>query len=113
MSELAVIARPLRAATTLRRAAAPLPPEPASRPTPGSAPSWAELDASTRALRAVYDIRSTGPSETQLTFDRLALVIAGFEHMRSLFEASQAASGPGEAPKAVQQPLAPRLDIRA
>ena len=45
-----------------------------------------QANASTRAQEARYDNRVTGPTENVRSFDRMALVIEGFEHLREIFE---------------------------
>lgn len=41
--------------------------------------------AAALAARAVYDPRETGPTHTVTSFDRMELVIEGFEHLREIF----------------------------
>ncbi len=40
------------------------------------------------AARAIYDPRMTGATETVTSFDRMARVIEGFEHLREIFAAN-------------------------
>ena len=48
----------------------------------------AAMDASMLAARAAYDCRKTG--DTGPEFDRMAMIEAGFDHIKSLFQAMQA-----------------------
>lgn len=79
------------------------------------------LAAAAFAARALYDCRATGPSDAVAGFDRMALVIEGFEHLREVLDGvTQAAEedfGPANGAQAgdvVQQALTAygSLDIR-
>lgn len=45
-----------------------------------------QANATAQAQDARYDNRVTGPTENVRSFDRMALVIEGFEHLREIFE---------------------------
>lgn len=55
-----------------------------------------EANATTRGQAAQYDNRVTGATETVRSFDRIAMVEQGFEHMRKLFELANAPANGGE-----------------
>jgi len=42
-----------------------------------------------RLMAGLYDNRVTGPTQTVASFDRMAMVIEGFEHIREIFEANR------------------------
>lgn len=42
-----------------------------------------------KLLAGLYDPRVTGPTQTVASFDRMAMVIEGFEHIREIFEANR------------------------
>ncbi|TDL89457.1 hypothetical protein [Meridianimarinicoccus aquatilis] len=54
-----------------------------------------EANATSRIQADQYDSRVLGATETVRSFDRIAMVEKGFEHMRELFEIANAPAGSG------------------
>lgn len=54
-----------------------------------------EANATSRAQADQYDSRIVGATETVRSFDRIAMVEKGFEHMRELFEIANAPAKSG------------------
>lgn len=78
-----------------------------------------QANASTQADLARYDNRVTGPTENVRTFDRMANIEEGFDHMREIFanmraesERSAAASPMADGQSAMALPEAGSLDIK-
>lgn len=76
-------------------------------------PGMEAVYAARAAESARFDCRVTGPTETVRSFDRLALVIEGFEHLREIFEGVRAQARSDLGLDAGVTDATPRLDRHA
>jgi hypothetical protein len=71
-----------------------------------------QANASALAHAAMYDARVLGATETVTSFDRIAMVEKGFEHMRDLFEIANPKGESGAAAQAQGGEASAGVDMR-